>query len=172
MTYTLSGAPASLYTGKARAYLRKQGVDFVETTPGSDRYLQEIISVTGCWIIPVMETSDGRIIQVGAEPYLHGYGDHDGSLVEKPADRSLTGGRGMGGGVATFEWRGQQLTTGVLPYRLWLMQRLHDDLAAASTDDQDRVRGAFRRGDLEPLLDLRTLRRVERHGHLEVWGAS
>ncbi len=27
MTYTLYGAPVSLYTGKARSYLRKQGID-------------------------------------------------------------------------------------------------------------------------------------------------
>ena len=43
MTYTLYGAPASLYTGKARAYLRRQGIDFVEVSPGSNRYLGEIV---------------------------------------------------------------------------------------------------------------------------------
>ena len=33
MTYTLYGAPVSLYTGKVRSYLRKQGIDFVERMP-------------------------------------------------------------------------------------------------------------------------------------------
>ncbi|HAY68357.1 MAG TPA: hypothetical protein DCY82_08745 [Acidimicrobiaceae bacterium] len=65
---------------------------------------------------------------------------------------------------------GIELTTSVMPYRFWLMQRLHDDLAAASPDDAARVRSVFADTGLEALLDLRTLRRVERAGHLEVWG--
>ena len=91
--------------------------------------------------------------------------------LEHPSSRGLKGGRGLAGaGAATFEWRGQELTTGVMPYRFWLLQRLHDDLAAADAAGQDRTREVFRAGGLENLLDLRTLRRVERAGHLEVWG--
>ncbi len=391
MTYTLYGAPVSLYTGKARSYLRSQGIDFVEVAPGSDRYLQHVVPTVGRWIIPCLETPDGEIVQDGAdiidhfekgpgaplrrhssypespmllaiahvfelfggegllrpamhyrwnfdeqnlaflssefallvpgavhdhdafvhnsgrmrkaavnfgvtpesapaieaafeewldlfsahlerhpyllgdhptigdygliaamwahlyrdpapamlikqraprvgrwvermttaEPYLHEYGDAAGSLIddadlpetllallryvseeylpeiaahvevanewladhpdiepgtnglENPAARGLMGGRGLvGNGAATFEWRGQQLTTGVMPYRFWLMQRLHDDVALAGPDTQIRVREVFSSAGLEPLLDLRTLRRVERHGHLEVWGAE
>lgn len=391
MTYTLYGAPVSLYTGKARSYLRKQGIDFVEESPGSDRYLNHIVPAVGRWIIPCVETPDGTIVQDGAdiidhfekgpgqtlrrysvypesptllaishlfelfggegllrpamhyrwnfddenlafltsefsvlvpagmtqeqaeeaflhnsgrmrkaavgfgatpesapaieaafhewldlfsahlvdhpyllggqptigdfgliaamwahlyrdpapaalikrraprvgrwvermttrEPYEHEY-DTSGDLVDpdalpdtllammrhvaeeylpeitahvvaanewlaehpeieagtngqdNPAARGLTGGRGLvGSGAATFEWRGQQLTTSVMPYRFWLLQRLHDDLAEADPDGQARVRDLFRKTDLEPMLDLRTLRRVERDGHLEVWG--
>jgi len=389
MTYTLYGAPVSLYTGKARSYLRTQGIDFVEVAPGSERYLQHIVPTVGRWIIPCLETPDGDIVQDGAdiidhfekgpgrdlrrfsaypespillaishvfelfggegmlrpamhyrwnfdeqnlaflssefallvpgashdeeaflhnsgrmrkaavsfgvtpdsigaieaafhewldlfsahlvdhpyllgdhptvgdygliaamwahlyrdpapamlikqraprvgrwvermttaEPYLHEYPDADGSLIddtelpdtllalmgyvaeeylpeisahvevanqwlaehpaiepgtnglENPAARGLMGGRGLvGSGAATFEWRGQQLTTSVMPYRFWLMQRLSDDLAAADTPAQTRARTVFSGTGLEPLLDLRTLRRVERQGHLEVWG--
>jgi hypothetical protein len=36
----LYGAPVGLYTGKIRAYLRKQGIPFVETLP-SDRGFQQ-----------------------------------------------------------------------------------------------------------------------------------
>jgi glutathione S-transferase len=382
-----------LYTGKVRAYLRKQAIDFVEVSPGSDRYLETIVRTTGRWIIPVMETPDGTVVQDGAdiidhfekgpgrslrrydiypdspvllaishvfelfggegllrpamhyrwnfdednlaflasefallappageesspavfaqmsgrmrraavnfgvtpdsaaaieaafeewldlfsahlrdhpyllggqptigdfgliaamwahlyrdpkptalvkqraprvgrwvermttsEPYLHEYGAHDESLVDpddlpdtllallryvsdeylpeivahvevanewlrehpeieaftngldNPADRSLKGGKAFaGGGTATFAWRGTQLTTGVMPYRFWLMQRLHDDLTRASNAEQAKVRQVFAACDLEPLLDLRTLRRVERRNHLEVWGPT
>ena len=389
MTYTLYGAPASLYTGKARSYLRRQGIDFVEELPGSDRYLNHIVPAVGRWIIPVLETPDGEIIQDGAdiidhfekgpgqslrrfnvypespvllaighvfelfggegllrpamhyrwnfdeenlsylsaefallvppgthdeaafvhnsgrmrkaavnfgvtpdsipaieeafgewldlfsahlvdhpyllggqptigdfgliaamwahlyrdpvptmlikqrapvvgrwvermttaEPYLHEYPDTSGALIddqdipetllalmryvadeyqselaahveeanvwlsenpdiepgtnglENPSYRGLTGGRGLlAAGAATFDWRGQQLTTGVMPYRFWLLQRLHDDLGAADAAEQDRTRKVFQTGGLETMLDLRTLRRVERTGHLEVWG--
>ncbi|MDH3705798.1 MAG: glutathione S-transferase [Acidimicrobiia bacterium] len=389
MTYTLYGAPVSLYTGKARSYLRTQGIDFAEDAPGSDRYLQHIVPTVGRWIIPCLETPDGEIVQDGAdiidhfekgggrhlrrfsaypespvllaishvfelfggegllrpamhyrwnfddqnlaflnsefalvgpggihddeaflhnsgrmrkaavsfgvtpesipaieaafnewldlfsahlvdhpyligghptigdygliaamwahlyrdpaptmlikqraprvgrwvermttaEPYLHEYADADGSLIDdselpdtllalmghvadeylpeiiahveaanewladnpdieagtngldNPAARGLKGGRGLvGSGAATFEWRGQQLTTSVMPYRFWLLQRLHDDLAGAASTAQDQVRAVFGSANLESLLDLRTLRRVERRGHLEVWG--
>jgi hypothetical protein len=393
MTYTLYGIPASLYTGKARSYLRKQGVDFVELAPSSDRYLNHIVPAVGRWIIPVMETPDGRIVQDGAdiidhfergdgrhlvrypaypltpvhlavghvfelfggegllrpamhyrwnfdemnlafiqsefslnfpgplsdeetvaafnqasgrmrkaagnfgvsaetgptieaafgewldlfsahlrhhpyllggrptigdyglmaamwahlnrdpapqllikqraprvgrwvermattEPYQHEYEyGSSGELIaddavpatlldmlcfvaeeylgeisahveaanrwladrpdlvagtnglEDPAARGLTGGRGVtGDGVATFDWRGHQITTTVLPYRFWLLQHLHDDLATADAAQQARVRAVLASAGLEPLLDLRTLRRVERVDNLEVWG--
>lgn len=391
--YTLFGAPVSLYTGKVRSYLRTQGVPFVEKSPGSDQYLQDVMPAVGRWIIPCMETPDGMIIQDGAdiidyfergpgqphrrhsvypesplllavahvfelfggegllrpamhyrwnfddenlaflvsefalltpqsltadqaeqvfvknsgrmrkaavsfgvfpeaqplieaafhewidlfsahlvdhpyllgdrptlgdygliaamwahlyrdpapamlikrhaprvgrwvermtttEPYLHEYGDGGNGLIpsytlpstllamltfvaddylpeisahvatanqwlaehpeieagtnglDDPANRGLTDGHiAPGEGTATFAWRGINLTTGVMPYRFWLMQRLHDDLAAApSRDDAAHVRDVFRDVGLESLLDLRTLRRVERSGHLEVWG--
>ena len=392
MSYTLYGAPVAIYTGKVRSYLRKQGIDFVEVSPGSDRYLNHVVPAVGRWIIPCVETPDGTIIQDGAdiidhfvkgagqslrrysvypesptllavghvfelfggegllrpamhyrwnfdeenlaflaaefallvpggthdeeaflhnsgrmrkaavnfgvtsdsaatieaafdewldlfsahlaehpyllggqptigdfgliaamwahlyrdpapaalikrraprvgrwvermttsEPYLHEYGlagEAADSLIddsdipdtllalmryvaeeylpeiaahvevanqwlaenpdieagtnglENPAARGLKGGRGLvGNGAATFDWRGQQLTTGVMPYRFWLLQHLHDDLAAAPSDEQARTREVFRSAGLEELLDLRTLRRVERDGHLEVWG--
>ena len=63
--------PASLYTGKARSYLRTQGIPFVERSPGSDRYLNEIVPTVGRWIIPCMETPDGTIIQDGADIIDH-----------------------------------------------------------------------------------------------------
>jgi len=390
--YTLYGAPASLYTGKARSYLRTQGIAFVEMPPGSDRYLNHVVPVVGRWIIPCMETPDGTIIQDGAdiidhfergpgqplrrynayptspvllavahvfelfggegllrpamhyrwnfddenlafltsefalfapqslsaeeaeqvflhssgrmrkaatvfgvtpesqplietafhewldlfeahlvdhpyllgnrptigdygliaamwahlyrdpaptrvvkqraprvgrwvermtttEPYQHEFASDDDDLIsdaelpdtlgallryvseeylpeisahvaaanewlaehpeieegtnglDDPATRGLTGGRGLvAGGSATFPWRGIELTTSVMPYRFWLMQRLHDDLATASADDAADVRAVFAGAGLDALLDLRTLRRVERAGHLEIWG--
>lgn len=398
-SYTLYGAPASLYTGKVRSYLRRHGIEFVEIAPGNERYLQYIVPQVGRWIIPCLETPDGVIIQDGAdiidhfekgsgpslparsiypespvllaighlfelfggegllrpamhyrwnfdevnleylqaefallmpkkadvteeeakasflhssgrmrkaavafgvtpetgptieasfhewldlfsahlvdhpyllghrpsigdfgliaamwahlyrdpapamlikqraprvgrwvermttsEPYLHEYGGSsdgvsasfidDGEIpdtllammryvgqeylgelaahvevankwlaerpdlesgtngLEDPAARGLAGGRGLEGqGKATFDWRGQQITTNVMPYRFWLMQKLHDDLASASAAEQQRVRQVFQAGGAEAMLDLRTLRRVERDGHLEVWGA-
>jgi glutathione S-transferase len=380
--YTLYGAPVSLFTGKARSYLRKQGIDFVEVSPGSDRYLNYIVPTVGRWIIPCMETPDGHIIQDGADiidhfekgdgqplrripvypespvllaishvfemfggeglmrpamhyrwnfddenldflrsefalvappaaspeeeekvflhnsgrmrkatvnfgatpetapviekgfhewlhlfdahlahhPYLLGgqptIGDFGlvaamwahlfrdpvpQSLIKRQAPRVgrwvermstsepyahefaaeaslipdtdipktlkammryvaeewvpeitahvehanqwladrpdlVTGTNGKDNpasrtiGHATFDWRGMRNTTVVQPYRFWLLQRLHDDLAAAQPADQAQTRQIFRDTGVEALLDLRTIRRVERANHLEVWG--
>ncbi len=383
--YVLYGAPVSLYTGKARSYLRKQGIPFVEVSPGSDRYLHEVVPVVGRWIIPVLETPDGELVQDSADiidhferdgsptrypaypvtplhlavshvfelfggegllrPAMHyrwSFDDENLAFLEDefvaglfpglPADAAaseferssrrmrraavsfgvlpetmplietafqewlelfdahlagspyLLGGRptlgdyglmaamwahlfrdpapvavvkrvtprvgrwvermstaepgdseygrtgspgtelfaedelpatidamlafvadellpevaahvehanrwladrpdlvaGTNGlehpgaraiGSATFEWRGTSLTTGVLPYRFWLLQRLQR-AASSSPAEEERVRSRFRRSGLEPLLDLRTHRPVERVDHLEVWGDS
>jgi len=65
--YTLYGMRASLYTGKARAYLIKQDVDYLEVVPGSQRFFKEIVPKIGRMIIPTIETPDGEIIQDSTE---------------------------------------------------------------------------------------------------------
>lgn len=65
--YILYGGPVSLYTGKVRSYLRKHNIDFIEVHPNSERYLKHIVPTVGRWIMPCMETPDGRIIQDGAD---------------------------------------------------------------------------------------------------------
>lgn len=59
---TLYGAPHSLYTGKTRAYLRKQGIPYVERAADS-RFRAEIVPKIGRGIIPVVELPDGTIVQ-------------------------------------------------------------------------------------------------------------
>jgi len=65
--YTLYGMRASLYTGKARAYLIKQDIEYLEIVPGSRRFLKEIVPKIGRMIIPTIETPDGEIIQDSTE---------------------------------------------------------------------------------------------------------
>ena len=65
--YILYGGPVSLYTGKVRSYLRKNNINFVEVHPNSERYLKHIVPAVGRWIMPCLETPDGRIIQDGAD---------------------------------------------------------------------------------------------------------
>jgi glutathione S-transferase len=66
-TYTLYGMRASLYTGKARAYLIKQDIEYAEVVPGSRRFLKEIVPKIGRMIIPTLETPDGEIVQDSTE---------------------------------------------------------------------------------------------------------
>ena len=61
--YTLYGSPHSLYTGKARCYLRNQGIDYVEVSPSHPDFATRILPQIGRGIIPVLETPDGRVIQ-------------------------------------------------------------------------------------------------------------
>jgi glutathione S-transferase len=87
---------------------------------------------------------------------------HNG--LEKPGTRAI--------GMATFVWRGAQIRTAVMPYRQYLLQRLQDACAAIGDAERARVRAVFSDAGLAPFLDLKALRRVERHRHLEVWGPA
>jgi glutathione S-transferase len=58
--------PGSLYTGKPRAYLRKQGIEFVESAMGSAHFREQIVPRIGRFIVPVLETPSGALIQDGA----------------------------------------------------------------------------------------------------------
>jgi len=69
--WTLYGTPGSLYTGKARAYLVKQGVDFANAAAGEARFRETIVPQIGRWIIPVLEQQDGTIIQDGSDIIAH-----------------------------------------------------------------------------------------------------
>lgn len=61
--YILYGLPHSLYTGKARCYLRNQGIAYVERSIAHPDYRERIVPRIGRGIIPVLETPDGQIIQ-------------------------------------------------------------------------------------------------------------
>lgn len=82
--------------------------------------------------------------------------------LSKPGDRTI--------GFAPMLWRGQNVHIAILPYRLYLLQRIQDHFAHCAASDQAAILHLLRETGLEPILHLRTHRRVERVAHLEVWG--
>ena len=71
MTFRLYGTPGSLYTAKARSYLIKQGVPFENRAAGEARFRAQIVPKIGRWIIPVLETPAGDLVQDGSEIISH-----------------------------------------------------------------------------------------------------
>lgn len=69
--HVLYAMPGSLYSGKARAYLRKQRIDFVERAPGDPRFASQVVPRIGRWIIPVLETPEGVLVQDGTDIIDH-----------------------------------------------------------------------------------------------------
>ena len=61
--YILYGAEFSLYSGKARSYLRKKGIPFKEVTSTLGVYKKIIIPRTGVHYIPVVQTPNNQVIQ-------------------------------------------------------------------------------------------------------------
>ncbi|MGB7754704.1 MAG: glutathione S-transferase [Salinisphaera sp.] len=62
-SYTLYGTEFSLYTGKARAYLRYKGLPFRERLSTLRVYKRVIVPNTGVAFVPVVETPQGQFIQ-------------------------------------------------------------------------------------------------------------
>lgn len=61
--YTLWGTPHSLFTGKARSYLLKKQVPFTELLASDPRFMSEIVPAVGHWVVPVIETPEGELLQ-------------------------------------------------------------------------------------------------------------
>ena len=71
MVYRLYGTPGSLHTAKARAYLIKQGIDFENRAAGEAHFRDVIVPAIGRWIIPVVESPGGALIQDGSDIIQH-----------------------------------------------------------------------------------------------------
>lgn len=72
-------------------------------------------------------------------------------------------------GMVGFDWRGHKISVGVMPYRIYLLQKLQDLADGATADERRAMDGLLAATGLEPLLTLRATRRVVRLKHLEVW---
>lgn len=82
--------------------------------------------------------------------------------LPRPQDRAI--------GQTSFTWRGVEIRVGVMPYRIYLLQKVQDLVEAAGAEDRRAMTALLDETGLSPLLSLRVSRRVERRGHLEVWG--
>lgn len=81
--------------------------------------------------------------------------------LPRPQDRVI--------GQAAFTWRGVPVTVNVMPYRLYLLQKVQDVADAAEPAARRAMDALLDETGLSPLLALRASRRVERRDHLEVW---
>lgn len=95
-------------------------------------------------------------------------------LAERPELVAGTNGLDDAGrrfiGKAEFSWRGITLNTAVMPYRFYLLQRLHDCVEQAAVSEQQAITALFKETGLASILAIKTDRRVERVNYLEVWG--
>lgn len=64
---TLYGSPLSLYTGRARSYLIKAGIEYQETTPTSAHFKNTVLpKMGGRQSVPVLELASGEVLRDGA----------------------------------------------------------------------------------------------------------
>jgi hypothetical protein len=84
------------------------------------------------------------------------------SGLDRVQDRSI--------GAVAFEWRGHPIKVAVIQYRLYLLQKVQAVADHAGSEAQADMRALLGETGLAELLTLRTIRRIERRNHLEVWG--
>ena len=90
--YILYGMQASLYTGKARAYMRRNRIAVTERGAGHPDYTGKIFPHINRFIMPVVVAPDGEIIQDGTDilDYLEGQGlGHEPLYPEDPVLRAV-----------------------------------------------------------------------------------
>ena len=61
--YTLWGGALSVYTAKIRSYLIKKRIPYRELYPSSPEFGEHIVPTLGFFVIPVLETPEGKIVQ-------------------------------------------------------------------------------------------------------------
>ncbi|MEM0928647.1 MAG: glutathione S-transferase N-terminal domain-containing protein [Pseudomonadota bacterium] len=74
-------------------------------------------------------------------------------------------------GFANYQWRGQTITSMIMPYRLWLLERVQQAYLQTTGQDRTIVDKLFGDAGLKPLLERRASRPVLREDNMEVWGA-
>ena len=89
----------------------------------------------------------------------------------EPAENEVVGGEslGRGLGMCSFEWRGQKLDVMVMPYRIFMLQRIQDAYDGLDAKGQEAVDMLLVETGLSAILTTRATRRVERKNHREVW---
>lgn len=63
MTHILYGAPASLFSGKARSYLDWKRIGYAEQMPSPEVMREVIVPAVGYPVVPVVRKEDGTIVQ-------------------------------------------------------------------------------------------------------------
>lgn len=74
-------------------------------------------------------------------------------------------------GSCEFSWRGKTINTVVMPYRIFMLQRIQDAYDAMTELERKAVDALLEQTGLMDMIRMRSARRVERHNNREVWGA-
>ena len=88
-----------------------------------------------------------------------------------PQKNEIVGGESLGRGIGTceFNWRDQKLRAVVMPYRIFMLQRIQDAYDGLDADGQKAVDALLAETGLAAIVTTRATRRVERQNHREVW---
>lgn len=111
--YTLYSMTASLFSAKVRAWLRYHKINHIDRGAGQQDFTAEIVPHVGRWILPVLKTPAGDIIQDGTDilDWLDANESHQGSIFpENPILKTIAhafelfGGEGLLRPAMHYRW--------------------------------------------------------------------
>ena len=96
---------------------------------------------------------------------------NDWLAENNPQPNEVVGGESLGRGIGMceFNWRGLNINAVVMPYRIFMLQRIQDAYDALGAPACEAVDALFAETGLSALLATRCTRRVERENHREIW---
>lgn len=144
MTHTLYAADVSLFSGKARSYLRWKNVDFKEVAPTPEVMKTVLLPVIGWPVIPVLGLPDGSLVQDTGDIIAHVEANHPGPSVypDGPIQRFVT--------ELIHTYADQWLTLPAMHYRwnhneAWVLEEF-GRLAAPNADRETQIAIGTKRG--------------------------
>jgi len=159
--HILYGLPHSLYTGPARAYLRKAGVAFVERAPREPEFRQQVMPVIGRSIIPVLVTADGQIVQDSVDiiDHVEAAGTALSAYPDSPRQRFLAhlfqlfGSQGLLRAAMHYRWSYYQAQDAFLDHAFGVSGAEDDPSRGAMRKMQSYLPGLGVRPDTIPLIE-------------------
>ena len=96
---------------------------------------------------------------------------NDWLAENNPEPNEVVGGENLGRGIGMcqFNWRGLNINAVVMPYRIFMLQRIQDAYDALDAPAREAVDVLFAETGLSALVTTRSTRRVERENHREIW---
>ncbi len=120
--YTLWGGQLSVYTARVRSYLIKKRIPYRERYPSHPDFGGRIVPGLGFFVIPVLETPDGTILEDSSEiiDYLEERHPEPCFVPSTPVQRAVRPGLGQ----IRFPWRGVIMQRECFPQMLWHFSRV------------------------------------------------
>ena len=149
MACSLYASPHSLYSGRARSYMIKNGIAFREFSTGHESFKAEILPEAKLATIPVLRTEDGRVIRDGAAiiEYFESRNDRP-CLPKTPQQRivsalfDLIGAEGLLRPAMHYRWNFPEENLSFLHYHFFHSQRQHPEREAKTQYMMDKMRYA------------------------------
>ena len=149
MTHSLYAIPHSLYSGRARSYLIKNGIPFQEFSCGHESFKAEILPEAKLATIPTLRTAEGQVIRDGAA-IIEYFEAANGRPCRPKTPRQqivsglfdLIGAEGLLRPAMHYRWNFPEENLSFLHYHFYHSQREHPEREAKTQYMMDKMRYA------------------------------
>jgi glutathione S-transferase len=149
MTHSLYAIPHSLYSGRARSYLIKNGIPFQEFSCGHESFKAEILPEAKLNTIPALRTIEGQVIRDGAA-IIEYFEAANGRPCRPNTPKQqivsglfdLIGAEGLLRPAMHYRWNFPEENLSFLHYHFFHSQREHPEREAKTQYMMDKMRHA------------------------------